>query len=370
MRTPRTLLLVAVASIVGGAAGTGIAVGLHDGNSTKTITTTVASGTPAAETSSSALTARQVYQRASSSVAYVTARGVTSTDNSPFGPQQGTSTATGTGFVVSSDGLVVTNDHVVAGANAITVKIGDGSTQKATVVGADPSTDLALLRVSTNGHKLTPLKLADSSKVQIGDPTFAIGNPFGLDRTLTTGVISATQRQIDAPDGFSINGVIQTDAALNPGNSGGPLLDDAGEVIGVNSQIESNSSGNGSSQGSNTGIGFAIPSNTVKRVLDGLEHGGKVSHAYLGVSTTDAAGNAGATVAAVAPGGPAAKAGIEAGSVITAIDDATVRSADDVVAAIEQHKPGDEVSLSIRKGASTSTVKVDLAQRPATATAG
>jgi putative serine protease PepD len=155
---------------------------------------------------------------------------------------------------------------VIEGSNNITVKLGSGKAKAAKVVGADPSTDLALLKIDTGSGKLTPLKLADSSKVQIGDPTFAIGNPFGLEDTLTTGVISATERDISAPNGFSISGVLQTDAALNPGNSGGPLLNAQGQVIGVNSQIETGGGGGGSGQGSNTGVGFAIPSNTVRNV--------------------------------------------------------------------------------------------------------
>jgi putative serine protease PepD len=352
MRTPRTLLVVAATSILGGAAGTGVALGLRDDGSTTTTTTTaVQSATPASDGSS--LSAREIYRRAADSVAYITARGA-----------QGS--ATGTGFVVDADGLIATNEHVVDGASEITVKLSDGKAQKATVVGQDKSTDVALLKIDTGAGKLTPLKLADSSKVQIGDATFAIGNPFGLEDTLTTGVISATQRQITAPDGFSISGVLQTDAALNPGNSGGPLLDDRGEVIGINSQIESSSSGNGSSQGSNTGVGFAIPSNTVRKVIASLQEGGEVAHAYLGVSTSDASGG-GATVQAVSAGGPAASAGLQTGAVIVAVDDMTVVSSDQLSTAIDGHQPGDEVKLRVRTSSGTETVTVKLGERPASA---
>jgi putative serine protease PepD len=352
MRTPRTLLVVAATSILGGAAGTGVALGLRDDGSTTTTTTTaVQSATPASDGSS--LSAREIYRRAADSVAYITARGA-----------QGS--ATGTGFVVDADGLIATNEHVVDGASEITVKLSDGKAQKATVVGQDKSTDVALLKIDTGAGKLTPLKLADSSKVQIGDATFAIGNPFGLEDTLTTGVISATQRQITAPDGFSISGVLQTDAALNPGNSGGPLLDDRGEVIGINSQIESSSSGNGSSQGSNTGVGFAIPSNTVRKVIASLQEGGEVAHAYLGVSTSDASGG-GATVQAVSAGGPAASAGLQTGAVIVAVDDMTVVSSDQLSTAIDGHQPGDAVKLKVRSSGGTDTVTVKLGERPASA---
>jgi putative serine protease PepD len=352
MRTPRPLLVVAAASILGGAAGTGVALGLRDDGSTTTTTSAaVASGTPAAE--GSTLSAREIYRRAADSVAYITARGTQAS-------------ATGTGFVVDADGLIVTNEHVVDGSSDITVKLGDGTSRKATVVGQDKSTDIALLKIDTGGGKLTPLKLADSSKVQIGDATFAIGNPFGLEDTLTTGVISATQRQITAPNGFSISGVLQTDAALNPGNSGGPLLDDQGDVIGINSQIESNSSGQGSSEASNTGVGFAIPSNTVRRVIAQLREGGQVAHAYLGVSTSDATGG-GATVQSVSAGGPAANAGLQAGAVIVAVDDQTVGSPDDLSSAIDSHKPGEEVKVGVRSGGRTETVTVKLGERPGSA---
>ena len=347
MRTPRTLAVAAAAAVLGGAAGTGVAIGLHDDGSSTT-TTTVHAVTPAAD--GATLSARDIYRAASPSVAFITARG-----------QQGG--ATGTGFVVDANGLIVTNDHVIAGSNNITVKLGSGKAKTAKVVGADPSTDLALLKIDTGGSKLTPLKLADSSKVEIGDPTFAIGNPFGLEDTLTTGVISATERDISAPNGFSISGVLQTDAALNPGNSGGPLLNAQGEVIGVNSQIETGGGG-GSGQGSNTGVGFAIPSNTVRNVISQLEEGGKVSHAYLGVSTADAAAG-GATVQTVASGGPAAHAGLKTGATIVAVNGMTVVSADDLSNAIDAHKPGEQVKLRVRSGGKTQTITVKLGQRPA-----
>ncbi|MEA2255009.1 MAG: putative serine protease PepD [Solirubrobacteraceae bacterium] len=269
MRSPRIFLVIAIASVIGGAGGTGIAIGLrHVSVKPPASAATATSAEPAGP----ALSARTIYRRASRSVVAITATSV-SQDSAFFGAggvgSQG-QTASGTGFAVSANGLVVTNEHVVDGAGRITVTLSDGTKRPATVVGQDRSTDLALLRVDTGGASLTALKLADSSRAQIGDATYAIGNPFGLEGTLTTGIVSATGRTIDAPNGSSIGGVIQTDAALNPGNSGGPLLDAQGEVIGVNSQIESGSTGR-FGQGSNTGVGFAVPSNTVKRVIAALE---------------------------------------------------------------------------------------------------
>src|SRR3954451_7792135 len=194
--------------------------------------------------------ASRVYNHAKDSVAYITA-------------QTGEGTATGSGFVVSNDGKIVTNEHVVDGAQQVTVKLGAGGReQPATVLAADASKDLALLKIDTGGKSLHPLRFADSAKVQVGDTTYAIGNPYGLDHTFTSGIVSATGRQIQAPDGTAIDNVIQTDAAINPGNSGGALLDSSGGVIGVNSQIASSGSASGGEAG-NVGIGFAIPSDTV-----------------------------------------------------------------------------------------------------------
>jgi putative serine protease PepD len=213
--------------------------------------------TASARTISANLDARQVYDASKNAVTYIVA-------DTPEGQ------ATGSGFVVSKDGLIVTNDHVVDGASQVQVKIGTSdSAQPATVVGADPSRDLALLKVDASN--LPTLSLGDSSSVSVGDPTYAIGNPFGLDHTLTTGIVSALQRSLQAPDGAKISGAIQTDAALNPGNSGGPLLDADGNVIGVNSQIQTGST-NGA-EGGNVGIGFAIPANTVKSFISEAKAG-------------------------------------------------------------------------------------------------
>ncbi len=268
MQLSKTLLTLLAAAVLGAAGGASVFT-LAGGSSGTT--TTVRSAAPGgraavADERSAALSAGQVYARAKDSVAYVTAD-VVQQSQSPFGeaPQHGQ--ATGSGFVVSTDGLVVTNAHVVEGATAIEVKIGDGTAHPATVVGRDESSDIALLRVGSGAQRLTPLTLGNSGAVRVGDPAYAIGNPFGLDRTLTTGIVSALQREISAPNGFAIKGVIQTDASINPGNSGGPLLNGQGEVIGIDSQIATG--GNGS-EGS-VGVGFAIPSNSVRAIVARLE---------------------------------------------------------------------------------------------------
>jgi putative serine protease PepD len=203
---------------------------------------------------STTLTAKRVYAGAKDSVAYVSA-------TLPQGQ------ATGSGFVVSSDGKIVTNEHVVDGAQQVTVKLGTSNAElPAQVLAADASKDLALLQVDTGGRSLRPLTFDDSSKVQVGQTTYAIGNPYGLDHTFTAGIVSALGREIQAPDGTPIEGAIQTDAAINPGNSGGALLDDRGNVIGVNSQIANAGSSSGGESG-NVGIGFAIPSNEVAQFV-------------------------------------------------------------------------------------------------------
>ena len=208
-----------------------------------------------------------------------------------------------------------------------------------------------------------PLTLADSDELHVGDPTNAIGSPYGLQRTLTTGVVSALDREINAPNGFSISGVIQTDAALNPGNSGGPLLDSSGRVIGVNSQIESTGSSAGGSP-SNSGIGFAVPSNTVSNVVKQLLEDGTATHAYLGVQTGDATGG-GARVGSVVDGGPADDAGLRAGDVLKAVDGHEVEDSSSLSTLVGEHSPGDEVTVTITRGGDEQTLQVKLTDRPA-----
>ncbi|HKG38920.1 MAG TPA: trypsin-like peptidase domain-containing protein [Conexibacter sp.] len=351
MHTPKALLTLTAAAVLGAAGGAAV-VGITGDHGT-TATTTIETSSPprvqvAADTSGT-LDAQQVYAQAKDSVVYVTSQ----TDQGE---------GTGSGFVISREGLIVTNAHVVEGATTVSVKVGDGATHPATVVGRDESTDLAVLRVQNDsGATFTPLTFADSSRLQVGDTTYAIGNPFGLDHTLTSGVVSALDRQIDAPNGYAIDEVIQTDAPINPGNSGGPLLDDHGRVIGVNSQILN---GGGSAENGNVGIGFAIPANTVRAITAELAADGQVEHAYLGVQLAPTESGTGAQVAGLASGAPAEQAGLREGDTIVALDGSAVDGADALAAAIGGHKPGDEVRLTVERDGTRQTVTIALGTQP------
>jgi putative serine protease PepD len=357
MDSRKLLITVAAAGLLGGVGGAAIdhELGGAGGTATAAPRTAAAAATATTTTPASngtALTAGAIYNRSKDAVAFITSQ-------SPQG------TATGTGFAISKDGYLVTNAHVVSGASKVTVKVGDSKSVTAKVVGIDESSDIALLKIPTAGLSLTTLTLGDSQAINVGDPVYAIGNPFGLDRTLTTGVVSALQRSIDAPNGFAISNVIQTDAALNPGNSGGPLLDASGRVIGINSQIESNST-SATGQGQNSGIGFAVPSNTVKRVVDQLRATGKASHAYLGVSLADTANNGGATVGALTANGPAQQAGVQRGDVVTAVDGQAVQTSEDLTSAVDAKAPGDTMKLTVKRSGATKTIDVKLGTRPNT----
>jgi S1-C subfamily serine protease len=335
-----------------------------------------------ASDSSQGLTVHDIYQRDASGVAFIRSQIVQKTQ-SVFGfPQSQQSTATGSGFLIDNDGHILTNAHVVDGAQKVEVQLGgNGAEQQAQVVGSDPSSDIALLKVD-NTEGASPLPLGDSTKVQVGDPVVAIGNPFALDRTVTSGIVSALQRQIQAPNGFSISDVIQTDAAINPGNSGGPLIDGAGQVIGINSQIESQSGGN-------VGIGFAVPIKTAADVVSQLENGGQVHQAYLGISGGDITPEIahalnlpvpqGVLIERVLSGGPADDAGIKGatgqatiagqtfpvgGDIITKVDGKAITGMDEVVSAVNDHKPGDEITLTIFSGGQQKDVTVKLGDRP------
>jgi S1-C subfamily serine protease len=361
------------------------------GSSDHTTITTVQAA-PAAPSNASvtkaALTPHQVYVKDARGVAYVTSTIVQKTE-SPFNPFGGEAqqrgTATGSGIVINANGTILTNYHVVENAIKVTVSFEKGATAEAQVIGKDPSNDLAVLHIPTDGLTLHPLTLGSSGNAQVGDPVYAIGNPFNLERTLTTGVISALQREITAPNGFTIDKVLQTDAPINPGNSGGPLLNTAGEVIGINSQIETGGSGNGS-----VGIGFAVPIDTAKAELSTLEKGRAVERAYLGLTSVTIDGSLsalnlpathGALVQRVDPGTPAAKAKIKGGSleggqlavggdIILSVNGKEIKSSEELSNTIGSFKPGQTVTLGIKRadgkgGYTALSVKVTLGTRPA-----
>jgi S1-C subfamily serine protease len=272
--------------------------------------------------------------------------------------------ASGSGFVIDDEGLIVTNEHVVDGGSEFRVRFGeDGEPVEAELLGADPSADLALLRVDPADVEggLQPLELGASEDLRPGDPAIAIGSPFGLEGTVTSGIVSALGRTITAPNGFSISGAIQTDAAINPGNSGGPLLDGRGRVIGVNSQIRTGGGGD------NSGVGFAVPVDEVKRALPFLERGEEVERAFLGVSSGDAPAG-GAAVGALVPDGPAERAGLREGDVIVEVAGAPVRDADDVSAIVNARRPGDRVPVVVERGGERRTLNVELGTQPDRAT--
>jgi putative serine protease PepD len=349
-RAPRPWLTAigggAVSAVVVSAVllGTGVAGG--DDNATPAAPAT--STAPVAISASDAKgdLARTIYAAVSPSVASVR-----------------TGDGSGTGFLVDSNGTIVTNAHVVGQNDRVQVRFDDkGAYHDADVLSVDASTDLAAIKVDESAVQgIRPLELADSDKAQVGDSVVAIGYPLGLDRTATSGIVSGLERQIESPNGFSINKVIQTDAAVNPGNSGGPLLNAKGQVIGVNSQIATAAGGG---EG-NVGIAFAIPSNTVKDVLPALESGTEVKHAYLGLQTTQPqGGGSGALIAEATPNGPADRAGLQAGDVVTKVDDKSISGPDDVAQAIADDKPGEKIDVTVERGGSERTVSVTLGQRP------
>ncbi len=279
---------------------------------------------------------------------------------SPEGESGAESIATGSGFEVDEEGTVVTAAHVVDEASSVEVILQDGTTRKAEVLGTDEASDLAVIRFDPEGIELHPLELGDSSALKVGASVAAIGAPFEYAWSFSTGIVSGLDRTIEAPNGFTVAHAIQTDAAVNPGNSGGPLLDSGGDVIGVVDQIATDGSADQSS-----GVGFAAPSSLVSAELQQLEAGETVEHAYLGVATATSTEPAGAEVAEVAQGSPAAEAGLRQGDVITSIDGETVTDPEDLVAAIAAAEPGDTVKLEIERDSKASEVSVKLGTQPA-----
>ena len=354
-----------------GAAAAVATYALVDNGSTTTVVRQVTVGSSQPAAASGGISIGEIYERSYRSVVEITA-----TDGSFGGQQQ----AQGSGFVYDTNGNIVTNQHVVDGAGSISVRFWNGSTYPAELVGSDPSTDLAVIRVDAPASLLEPLRLADSSDVGVGDGVVAIGSPFGLEGTVTSGIVSAVHRQMTAPNNFTINDSIQTDAAINHGNSGGPLLDEQGRVIGVNAQIESDSGGS-------DGVGFAVPSNTVRSIASQLLESGEVAHAYLGIRmVTIPAGVAeqldlatGVEVTEVRSSTPAAEARLEAstgtttvngqeyptgGDVIVSFDGAKISSAEELQSAVDAKRPGDAVSITLVRDGKRRTIRVTLDTRP------
>jgi putative serine protease PepD len=348
---------VLAALVVGGGVGAGVYAGLSGGSSSSPSTTAAVAATTvkpaAATTTTSSLT--QIYNQATPGVVDITVTQASNGGGFGLGRQQ--TQAEGTGFVYDTKGDIVTAAHVVDGASSIKVHFKDGTTATATLVGKDDSTDTAVIKVGVDSSELHPLSIGSSAAVQPGDEVVAIGSPFGLTETMTAGIVSAIDRTITAPNNFSISGAIQTDAPINHGNSGGPLLNSSGQVIGVNVQIDSNSDGS-------EGVGFATPVDTVKSVADTLISGGKVQHAYLGIQVSDASNGGGAKVGSVVSGSPADKAGLKAGDVITAIGGKHIATADDLTAAVNTYKPGDKAALTVSRGGSSTSISVTFGTRP------
>jgi S1-C subfamily serine protease len=389
LRSPfgSALLGGAVVAIFAWIAIAGGLVKSQDGGSTVTVAQPLAAPVDNTEGGDTNVV-NQIYRSDGQGVAFISAErpAQESSGLSPFGEPEGggPSTATGSGFLIDTEGHIVTNNHVVEEANKVEVKLGSSDkTYEAEVVGTDPATDIALLKVDAPAESLHPLSLGDSKQVEVGESVVAIGNPFGLDRTVTAGIVSALQRQIQAPNGWSISHVIQTDAAINPGNSGGPLIDSSGAVIGINSQIQT-----GGSNG-NVGIGFAIPIDTAREVVRQLEEHGEVKHAYLGISggsiTPDLAQalklpvEEGVLVNEVVKGGPADKAGVKGGDtsatiegasvrlggdIITKVDGKKVAGMEEVINAVNEASPGDSMTLTVDRDGKSQDIAVTLGVRP------
>jgi S1-C subfamily serine protease len=384
--------LLIAAALAGAAATLGGAslLGQLGGGTTVEQIVTPAPSVPASFARGKALTINQVYRRSAPGVVQITSTSVVNIPQdpffgNPFAPQQEKQQSLGSGFVIDKAGHIVTNYHVIQGAKTVQVSFSNGENVKAHIVGSDPSTDVAVLQVQTHSRALTPLAWGDSDTVQVGDSVVAIGNPFGYSRTVTAGIVSALDRPLTAPNNFIIDHAIQTDAALNHGNSGGPLLDARGEVIGVNSQISTGNTG----QEGNLGIGFAIPSNTVRNVVAQIIQKGSVEHAFLGISAKGLNSSIarlfrlpakhGLLVAHVQPGSGAAKAHVRGstsqvvvageswplgGDIIVAADGVPTSTVNNLSDVIATHKPGDTIRLVIYRGNSKKTIEVKLGRQP------
>ncbi|MGN6870894.1 MAG: S1C family serine protease [Solirubrobacteraceae bacterium] len=378
MKTLKRILPLIGGAIAGGAIAFAVANGSTTTHSVTTTTVVQPAGSPALPTSfanGKAQTINQIYKSVDSGVVDIKTSSSQNTGGIfGFGQRQQTE-GEGSGVVFDKKGDILTDQHVVSGANKVIVTFSDGSTAPATIIGSDTGADLAVIRVqNVPASKLHPLPFGDSGAVQVGDSVIAIGSPFGEANTVTAGIISAVGRTITAPNQFTIPNAIQTDAPINPGNSGGPLINAAGQVIGLNDQIETNNT-NGQGEGSSSGIGFATPSNSAVRFAKEIIATGQAHNAYVGVSL-DPTVTGGAGIARspssngqppIAPGGPAAKAGLQAGDVVTAVNGTHVASVNQFVASIANYAPGTTVTLTVDRGGSSKSIKLTLGSQPASA---
>jgi putative serine protease PepD len=372
--------------IIGGAVAGGlIALVIASGNSsTRSVTTTVVQpsnqAVPASFSNAHGMTINQIYKATSPGVVDIVVTSESKTPGFGFFGGGGSSQKTegeGAGVVYNTNGDILTDEHVVAGATSVVVTFQDGKQVPAKVLGSDPSTDVGVIHVSVPTSELHPIPFANSSDAQVGDPVVAIGSPFSLPETTTTGIVSQTGRSITAPNGYEITNAIQTDAAINPGNSGGPLLDASGHVLGLNDQILTNNS-TASGEGSSSGVGFATPSNGVARIANEIIAGHKVEHAFVGVCLSpETAGGAPIATAPtascpnpVAVGSPAASAGMKPGDVVTAINGTAITSTDQFIATIDNFTPGQKVTLTVRRSGQSMKIKITLGTRPASAPNG
>jgi putative serine protease PepD len=371
----RILPVILAGAVAGGVVGLVAA----NGNSTTKIITETAPGAsakagpvPTALNNDKGMTVNQIYKQDGPGVVDIQVNATSSSNGAGgffgFGGGQTQQTqAEGSGFVLNKNGDIVTAEHVVSGAQSIKVVFSNGYTASANVVGSDTGEDVAVIHVNVPSSQLHPLATGDSSTLQVGDGVVAIGSPFGLPGTVTAGIVSALGRAIYSPNNWTIANAVQTDAAINPGNSGGPLLNSNGQVIGINDQIDTNST-NGTGQGSSAGVGFAVPSNTIARVAQDIINTGKAQNAYVGVSLVPSS-TGGAGVGSVQPGTPAANGGVKQGDKITAVNGHTVSSVNQFIATIANYSPGDTVTLTIQRAGSTTNVHVKLGTQPATGAA-
>jgi S1-C subfamily serine protease len=389
---PAAALLVA--AVAGGAVALGGAKLTGYGEGTTTVREVIrdsASGQSQVASQSrprGALSIGEIYNRAAPGVVQVTTTSKVEGQTDPFFgfdvPDE-TQRALGSGFVIDKAGYIVTNFHVIEDADTVEVSFSNNDSMKAKIVGKDPSTDIALLKVEASSRALRPLPLGDSAAIRVGDDVLAIGNPFGLERSATRGIVSAVQRPLRAPSGFTIDHVIQTDAALNRGNSGGPLMSARGQVIGVNSAIETGGSGG---QG-NVGIGFAVPISTVRDVVAQLKEKGRVDHPFLGIEARPVTATTaelfrlpvskGLIVERVIPDSGAADAGLQGGTtrvvvagesymvggdIVLEADGTVVTSNERLREIVAGKEPGDRLQLEIYRGDGRKTVEIKLGRQP------